>query len=463
MKIKHADTKHVGDTALTKISQYIEEPSEETSSAPENLTHFIWMGSRLFDCPHLNNIRQVRKLDKVPVIWSSHFNKADQTKAYKEGFILKPIQTLWSKLETRSLDMKLKAFYDDASGRLPPNYAQASDILRLVILKQYGGLYLDCDVSTDEKHRHLNLSQFNTWQKNHEVIIPNNNNDIIYVKTSHHIFIQQLLKAIVDYGSKEENSFYHFKPFKRLIGFNRFDPKLQHVLCSGGPEIVHQELNRFIEQNGASNVKTFARLNEQTAMSWMKPESKFRHWILKHTSSIKNEPLLWLAKIKTDIQYQFSRKFNPVTKMSIINFAKYELILQYMPRDKQKPYKKLLLKSGLQLLRQKYPTSIESSLIRSCHCIHIDDYLFLADSLGCAFPSLLKLFTPIEWATHQIAAVKYTLLLTNSSLNEPGERVIATAFYLADFQGLFGALMLWVLISILKDAKVMQREQELTV
>jgi len=129
--------------------------------------HFIWMGKQLPQ-KYVDNIRNLSAInpDYKIKIWTDRGAQTELAMASNEGarFSYEVIQIdpyLKEKLrlqklangvdsEYKNLKKLIHYFYREKEG-LYSNYAAASDILRILILEDHGGIYLDTDLISGQK------------------------------------------------------------------------------------------------------------------------------------------------------------------------------------------------------------------------------------------------------------------------------------------------------------------------
>lgn len=196
------------------------------------IIHGIWLGGRL-----------PLKLKNYRRSWKRHHKDWD--------FIL------WT--EDDILDLENQALYDDAK-----TYAEKSDVVRLEILKEFGGVYVDMDFSCLKNIEPLIddvdffiVQDLKVWKENHpKYDIPYLNNAFMGCTSGH-----RLIKGLVDAlpGFVEEN-------------------KHHHVCFRTGPGFVSQLLKDedILRLENWKIRRKYAKHHYEN--SWKEIEPQPRHW-----------------------------------------------------------------------------------------------------------------------------------------------------------------------------------------
>lgn len=118
------------------------------------LIHFIWIGSKIPLKYVLNIINvAINNLNFVIIVWFDHNNRFlncdDVLTSIPKNIIIKNISLLFPKIIKKLPSISnLEIFYKRECIGIFANFAAGADILRLLILYLYGGIYLDVDIKT---------------------------------------------------------------------------------------------------------------------------------------------------------------------------------------------------------------------------------------------------------------------------------------------------------------------------
>ncbi len=124
-------------------------PQNVTPSTPNKIPdvlHYIWLGGKL-PKKYFENIaffaEEMKKVGGIALLWTDQSTVSDKLKKWlKENDILTiPVNAVFS-----NTAMSTYYPFKTALSAIPPNYGEASDLLRYEILDLFGGYYLDCDV-----------------------------------------------------------------------------------------------------------------------------------------------------------------------------------------------------------------------------------------------------------------------------------------------------------------------------
>jgi len=111
-----------------------------------DVLHYIWLGSALREA-YFENIahftQEMKKAGGITLLWTDQSTVSGKLKEWlKENDILTiPVSAVFS-----NTAMPTYYPFKTALAAIPPNYGEASDLLRYEILDLFGGYYLDCDV-----------------------------------------------------------------------------------------------------------------------------------------------------------------------------------------------------------------------------------------------------------------------------------------------------------------------------
>lgn len=135
------------------------EGGKETPGIPKVL-NYIWLGGQL---PKVNreniatNARIMNEAGGMTVLWTDQEEIGrDQERFFLDNHILViNVKDVFGNRDS----MELFTHFRSSLSKIPPNYGEASDLLRYEILDRFGGYYFDCDVppSNPEKSRNYLL------------------------------------------------------------------------------------------------------------------------------------------------------------------------------------------------------------------------------------------------------------------------------------------------------------------
>ncbi len=115
------------------------------------LLNFIWMGGHIpskFRANLAHYADVMKSQGGEVVLWTDQTEVDEETRAFlsEHQIRLVPISSVFSDRSSMSLFEPFQSAYH----RVPPNYGEASDLLRYEILDRFGGYYLDCDIEPSE-------------------------------------------------------------------------------------------------------------------------------------------------------------------------------------------------------------------------------------------------------------------------------------------------------------------------
>ncbi len=278
----------------------------------ENNHHKIWLGSSVFDKKDVkqNLIKSFHPKtlsDKNNYVWIDHsptqqeiefaqqnnFNFIDATKLPESFFDVE--------LENRQV-VNLKHYIFPNKAELWTDYARQSDILRLLMLRQFAGLYSDCDEVISES---LDKRLTKNAEKDPFVSVAKNNNCYIFSKLNS----RGVLLMLREVATRLENGYAKF--LENQIYARATDPTTKReffTIFATGPEIANKVLG---ERNRVAG--------EQICCgSW------FRGSILKRIESIPSG----LSQYDVLGRIQGSMYEEAMLKMNKCNFLKYQLVLE---------------------------------------------------------------------------------------------------------------------------------------
>lgn len=278
----------------------------------ENNHHKIWLGSSPLDIKYVReNLEESFNPETLPhkinYVWIDHsptqqeiefaqqnnFNFIDATKLPESFFDVE--------LENRQV-VNLKHYIFRDQVELWPDYARQSDILRLLILRQFAGSYSDCDEVISES---LDKRLTKNAEKDPFVSVAKNNNCYIFSKLNS----QGVLLMLREVAKRLENGYAKF--LENQIYARATDPITKReffTIFATGPEIAKQVLG---EHNRVAG--------EQICCgSW------FRGSILKRIESLQSE----LRQSDVLDRIRESMYQEAMLKMNKCNFLKYQLVLE---------------------------------------------------------------------------------------------------------------------------------------
>ena len=277
-----------------------------------NNHHKIWLGSSVFDKKDVEqNLIESFKPETLPCknnyVWIDHsptqqeiefaqknnFNFIDATKLPESFFDVE--------LENRRI-VNLKHYIFPNKAELWTDYARQSDILRLLILRQFEGLYSDCD---EVIKKSLDKKLIRKAEQEPFVSVAKNNNCYIFSNPNS----QGVLLMLREVATRLENGYAKF--LENQIYARATDPTTKReffTIFATGPEIANKVLG---EGNRVAG--------EQICCgSW------FRGSILKRIGSLQSG--LSVPDVLDRIQESMYQE--AMLKMNKCNFLKYQLVLE---------------------------------------------------------------------------------------------------------------------------------------
>lgn len=180
------------------------EPLTKNPLGANRLVHFIWLGQELSKPELLKNIASwsddLKDQGYQVLLWTNRTYASPEFIAWCSAHSVHLVCVYQTISELDFLDTF--AHFDHNLKKIPPNYGEASDILRLVLLYQLGGIYLDCDTAKKVEGRSIGIRQdFEAFTNTQNLGLKINQhgfpecNDCITSKANHP-FIEHLLRQI---------------------------------------------------------------------------------------------------------------------------------------------------------------------------------------------------------------------------------------------------------------------------
>ncbi len=137
------------------------EPFTKNSLGANRLIHFIWLGQELSNPDLMQNIanwsNDLKGQGYQVLLWTNRTSASTEFLEWcaKSNVHLVSVYQAISEVDF----LETFAHFEHSVKKVPPNYGEASDILRLVLLYQLGGIYLDCDAAKKVEGRAIGISQ----------------------------------------------------------------------------------------------------------------------------------------------------------------------------------------------------------------------------------------------------------------------------------------------------------------
>ena len=137
------------------------EPFTKNPMGANRLVHFIWLGQELSKPDLMQNIanwsNDLQGQGYQVLLWT---NRTSASTAFLDWCTANNVHLVSIYQATSQVDfLDTFAHFEHNVKKAPPNYGEASDILRLVLLYQLGGIYLDCDAAKKVEGRPIGISQ----------------------------------------------------------------------------------------------------------------------------------------------------------------------------------------------------------------------------------------------------------------------------------------------------------------
>ncbi|RAP31622.1 hypothetical protein DID78_00545 [Candidatus Marinamargulisbacteria bacterium SCGC AG-343-D04] len=348
-----------------------------------NTVHYFWCGAPLTNYPsYLKNIAGVCKLkgNEGVTLWTDNITPQVTLFCKKNGINLchlgECLDVLFSAPPERNLSsfnkyldslypdvidssfqnlqksdfQYLRKIYEVEAHKISPNYARMSDIVRLLCMIHFAGVYLDADVKVfnPSKANYPNISevQFNQICSAEEQHFyhSHNNNDILATRLKYNVTSLLFLSKMVRCLKQNKHSHFRFRP----NGYLQFlkPAKVDYVIYTTGPYIYAGEVQ-------PKNSFFIERMNKDTDCLWIKPKSKFVNFVRtpKNTEDIESHPAKWEALILVDIEAQLNKKMS-IWRLPQINLAKYELVLRHFSDENKRSFFEKMMKHSRCFLQQ---------------------------------------------------------------------------------------------------------------
>lgn len=269
---KHTLTEIIKQLCLTNIddASSIFRPEHDTS--PLDTVHFIWLGSALDDDSmkmHINSWQKHNPKKRV-IVWTDQITVSnleqdlDEAPKYamhywaqQHEIILLSIQDVVYGNISEDLERLIKA------ALLKPNYAMASDVLRIWLLIRFGGIYSDIDIkcvaAIEPRKMPKGLLLNKGGRRWGDIYTTNLNNDLIFALPGNQILKGFLDQIIKNSRSSIEDLFHHngwtYDDKKKPQRYNRFSYLhtyhgnqefiyRQRTQLGAGPTAFHQYMKR---------------------------------------------------------------------------------------------------------------------------------------------------------------------------------------------------------------------------
>ncbi len=230
-----------------------------------------------------------------------------------------------------------------------PNYGLTSDILRLVILKHLGGVYLDCDTERDrltaycdvDEDPFRNHTNRDASEENRGLVLKIvedqgdpivYNNDIIFSKSGHN-FIDNLLASIV----KQPTWDHLWKQPENTATLEAKPYQVGYTMCLTGPSLINKVFQSWIQKQPWSAFRLSYK-GQDLSLSWIKEKGWF------HPGDVHNVVSKTLLKLYSTLLLDF--EWNPRT----FDILKYDEAFQYLEFDQE------MRLEFLRIVLQKHPS-----------------------------------------------------------------------------------------------------------
>ena len=230
-----------------------------------------------------------------------------------------------------------------------PNYGLASDILRLVILKHLGGVYLDCDTERDRLTAYCdvdddpfrNHTNRDASEENRGLVLKIiedqgdpcvYNNDIIFSKSGHN-FIDNLLASIV----KQSKWDHLWKQPENTATLEAKPYQVGYTMCLTGPTLVNKVFQSWIQKQPWSAFRLSYR-GQDLSLSWIKEKGWF------HPGDVHNAVSKSLIKLYSTLLLDF--EWNPRN----FDILKYDEAFQYLEFHQEMRFE------FIRIILQKHPS-----------------------------------------------------------------------------------------------------------
>ncbi|MBM3194319.1 MAG: hypothetical protein FJZ60_00985, partial [Chlamydiae bacterium] len=137
------------------------EPFTKNLLNANRLIHFIWLGQELSKPDLMQNIanwsNDLNGQGYQVLLWTNRTTASTEFLEWCAKSNVHLVSIYQTISEVDFLDTF--AHFEHSVKKVPPNYGEASDILRLVLLYQLGGIYLDCDAAKKVEGRAIGICQ----------------------------------------------------------------------------------------------------------------------------------------------------------------------------------------------------------------------------------------------------------------------------------------------------------------
>lgn len=278
----------------------------------ENNHHKIWLGSSAVDKNDVkNNLESSFNPETLPYknnyVWIDHSLTEEEVEFSKlNNFKFVNATQLENSFFDVELEngqiVNLKHYIFRDQVELWPDYARKSDILRLLILRQFAGLYSDCDEVITKR---LNKKLIETAQQDPFVSVAKNNNCYMFSQLNS----SGVSRMLIELAKRLQNGYPEFIKNTFYYRINEHKTKREmFTIHATGPDVVDKVLG---EQNRVVGLQT-------CCASWI------RGSILKRIGSLP--PGLSQSDVLERIRESMYQE--AMLKMEKCNFLKYQLVLE---------------------------------------------------------------------------------------------------------------------------------------